>query len=347
MKNASSMPDSGILQVKFQMMDHPPRQTVVYKLKLEDPANLKIAQSLRAKASEMMHDEFGLVELDGRPFAIPLNEDSKWAWPATGMIMISFVTPSLVYHIPLSLHLTDVLDFALAEFLLKKVKHDETHNWVDPKLDDDTFTVATDTLVTEEKDPMTDRVLPTGQELVFKHEISHVDHKSTTHFLLNLKTEDDQKKAMELSDRGLRTPGINIVDVTLDGKPYAIEKVGVYEEGTMKEEDPPTGSWKLPAKGKLEFEEVHLVHETGTPASHSAVLRVEEALQETKKGDDDHKWKILTKALREPETSCLGADQAKKLIEAFDSAQRREEVLKMILPKIVAIDLYEHMRGCV
>ena len=99
--------------------------------------------------------------------------------------------------------------------------------------------------------------------------------------------------------------------------------------------------------GKLEFDEVHLVHETGTPASHSAVLRVEEALQDTKKGDDEAKWKLLTKALREPETSCLGADQAKKLIETFDSPQRREEVLKMILPKIVAIDLYEAMRGCV
>ena len=39
--------------------------------------------------------------------------------------------------------------------------------------------------------------------------------------------------------------------------------------------------------------------------------------------------------------------KAKKLIETFDSPQRREEVLKMILPKIVAIDLYEAMRGCV
>ena len=346
-KNAQSMPDTGILQVKFQMMEHGPRQTVVYKLKLDDPAQLKIAQNLRAKASLMMHDEFGLVELDGRPFAIPLSEDNKWQWPPTGIVMISFITPDLHYTIPLSLHLTDVLDFALAEFLLKKVKHDETHNWVDPKLDDDVFTVASDSLVTEERDSETGRLLPTGQDLVFKHEISHVDHKTTQHFLLNLKTEDDRKKAMELSDRSLRTPGINMVDVTMDGKPYVIEKVPPYEEGMQKEEDPPAGSWKLPPKGKLEFDEVHLVHETGTPASHSAVLRVEEALQDTKKGDDEAKWKLLTKALREPETSCLGADQAKKLIETFDSPQRREEVLKMILPKIVAIDLYEAMRGCV
>lgn len=346
-KNAQSMPDTGILQVKFQMMEHGPRQTVIYKLKLDDEKQLKVAQNLRTKASLMMHDEFGPVELDGRPFNIPLSEDSKWKWPAAGMIMITFITPDLHYAIPLSLNLMDVLDFSLAEFLLKKVKHDETHNWVDPKLDDDPFTVATDSLVTEEKDPSTGRLLPTGQVLVFKHEISHVDHKTTQHFLLNLKQEDDRKKAMELSDRSLRTPGINIQDVTLDGKPYVIEKIPPYEPDTQKEEDPPAGSWKLPAKGKLEFDEVHLVHETGTAASHSAVLRVEEALQDTKRGDDDAKWRLLTKALREPETSCLGADQAKKLVETFDDPHRREEVLKLLLPKIVAIDLYEAMRGCV
>ncbi len=174
-----------------------------------------------------------------------------------------------------------------------------------------------------------------------------MDHKSTKHFLLNLKQEDDRKKAMELSDRHMRTPGINIIDVTLDGKPYVIEKIPPYEPGTQAEGDPPAGSWKLPAKGKLEFDEVHLVHETGTPASHSAVLRVEEALQDTKRGDDDAKWRLLTKALREPETSCLGADQAKKLVEAFDDPMRREDALKLLLPKIVAIELYEVMRGCV
>ena len=346
-KNAQSMPDTGILQVKFQMMKHGPRQTVVYKLKLDNANQLKIAQKLREKASLMMHDEFGLVELDGRPFAIPLSEDSKWQWPAAGTIMISFITPDLDYAIPLRLNLTDVLDFSLADFLLKKVKVDETHNWVDPKLDDDAFTVASDSLVTEEKDRDTGRPLPTGQFLVFKHSISHVDHKTTQHFLLNLKQEDDRKKAMELSDRSLRTPGINIVDVTLDGKPYVIERVPPYAPDTKKATDPPAGSWIVPEKGKLEFDEVHLVHETGTPASHSAVLRVEEALQDTKRGDDDAKWKILSKALREPETSCLGADQAKKLIETFDEPARREEVLKMLLPKIVAIDLYEAMRGCV
>ncbi len=71
--------------------------------------------------------------------------------------MISFITPDLHYAIPLSLNLTDVLDFSLAEFLLKKVKFDETHNWVNPQLDDEAFTVATDSLVTEEKDIDTGR----------------------------------------------------------------------------------------------------------------------------------------------------------------------------------------------
>ena len=103
----------------------------------------------------------------------------------------------------------------------------------------------------------------------------------------------------------------------------------------------------LPKKGKLELDEVVLAHETGTLASHSAVLRVEEALQDTKRGDDEAKMKVLSKALREPETSCLAADQAKKLIEQFDDMKIREEVLKMILPKIHAINLYENMRGCV
>ena len=233
MKNASSMPDTGILQVKFQMMEHPPRQTIVYKLKLDDAGQQGVAKTLRAKASKMMHDEFGLVELDGRPFVIPLKEDTKWQWPATGTVTINFITPDLVYHIPLSLHLTDVLDFSLAEFLLKKVKHDETHDWVDPKLDDETFNVEKDELLTTEADPVTGRLLPTGQDLVFKHQVTHVDHKVTTHFLLNLKQEDDRAKAQDLCQRSGRIPGVNILDTTLDQQPYVLE-TETNEEGVSQ-----------------------------------------------------------------------------------------------------------------
>ena len=100
------MPDSGLLQVKFQCMEHPDRQTIVYKLDLADPKQVQIAQTLREKVCELMHDEFGDVKLGDRPYTVPLNEDPKWKWPSTGIITASFITPSLVYHMPFKLVLS-------------------------------------------------------------------------------------------------------------------------------------------------------------------------------------------------------------------------------------------------
>lgn len=100
------MPDSGLLQVKFQMMEHPDRQTIVYTLDMSDPKQVHIAQTLREKVCELMHDEFGTVTLGDRPYTVPLNEDPKWQWPSTGIVNASFITPSLVYHMPFKLVLS-------------------------------------------------------------------------------------------------------------------------------------------------------------------------------------------------------------------------------------------------
>lgn len=70
-KNASSMPDSGELQVTFQMMHvpgkHAPRQRVEYTLNMAEKKDQEIAKNLRLKVCELMHDAFALNPKTQKP----------------------------------------------------------------------------------------------------------------------------------------------------------------------------------------------------------------------------------------------------------------------------------------
>ena len=65
------------------------------------------------------------------------------------------------------------------------------------------------------------------------HQVTHVDNKVTTHFLLNLKQEDDRAKAQDLCQRSGRIPGVNILDTTLDQQPFVLE-TETNEEGVSQ-----------------------------------------------------------------------------------------------------------------
>jgi hypothetical protein len=78
------------------------------------------------------------------------------------------------------------------------------------------------------------------------------------------------------------------------------------------------------------------------------VLKVEESLHDLK--SDAERMKELTKSTKDltARGMHLLADQAKKLIECFEQeGTARVTVLKLLLPKIIAINDYDLMRGCV
>ena len=181
-------------------------------------------------------------------------------------------------------------------------------------------------------------------------QVSQISHQSTEHFKLNLAKEDQRETADGLNKRQLKFPGINVADAKLDNQPYTIQLNA-------------DGVWQLPKKGSLEFDLVTLAHEVrtavtatwcttksnftvsqvGAAASHSDVLRVEEALHDLK--TDEERMEELTQGAGRD--MWLLAEQAKKLIECFRDSDMRVNVLKIILPKIIAINNFELMRGCV
>eukprot|EP01051_Picozoa_sp_SAG22_P009782 SAG22_NODE_840_length_6896_cov_3.900103_3_plen_805_part_00 len=338
-RNASGMPDSGILQVKFQMMVHPPRQTTIYKLKLDDKKDQAVAKRLREKASDMMHDEFGSVELDGRLFGIPLSEEAKWVWPEKGELKLGWISPELIFEIPLKLNLVDTLDRGVAELLLTKVLKDTAHEWPagSASIDGEPYTP-------EPPKPGTPLLPPTG-ELIFKHVVNLTAHDATDRVKFDLKEGGDGRaQAEELNKKLLSTPGINLLDVTLGGKPY--ELVSAPKQPTEEEPEPgPEEYWVLPPKGVLEMDVITLSRmDTGVPASHGAVLRVEESLADKK--NDSERIAELQKTMRKEATAWFAADQAGKLIETFRSREARERALGMLLPQIIHINHFEQLRGC-
>eukprot|EP01052_Picozoa_sp_SAG31_P034575 SAG31_NODE_4060_length_3629_cov_13.824363_2_plen_766_part_00 len=327
-KNAAGMPDSGILQVKFQMTVHPPRQTTIYKLKLDDKADQAIAKRLRDKASNMMHDEFGSVELDDRMFGIPLSEEAKWVWPEKGELKLAWISPALIYEIPFKLDLVDTLDRAVAELLLTKVLKDTSHEWPAGSA-----TIDGEPYTPEPPKPGAPLLPPTG-ELAFRHVVNLTSHDSTEHMKLDLSKEEGKGGAEALNKKLMITPGINILDVTLSGKPY---KLTVQPDSD--------GLWVLPPKGILELDVVTLSRmDVGTAASHGAVLRVEETLLDKK--SDSERVAELQKSLRKEATAWFVADQARKLVQTFRSRESRERALGMLLPQIININHFEQLRGC-
>ena len=66
------MPDTGILQVVFQMVQHPmARLHVEYSLKMTEKKDADVAVKLRSKVCELMHDEFALNPKSQRPVSYP------------------------------------------------------------------------------------------------------------------------------------------------------------------------------------------------------------------------------------------------------------------------------------
>ena len=200
-------------------------------------------------------------------------------------------------------------------------------------------------------------------------ELKLTKHDATTKEAFDLSKEDIRVACEALNVKALSTPGINIVDVTLAGKPHTLtakQEPVLNEEG---EETHPAGMWDLPAKGKLEMNVVTLSRtDIGKEATHGDVLRLEESLADSlpKKPpgpmkdaeEDEEKYKFLDTALRvglgatpsksrskEP-TVWLLADQAAKLVELFVTRKARVRALAILLPQIVNIHQYEQMRGC-